>query len=142
MRYRDSSRSRYFPSFWVGLLSRHLATAAVPSIIGAIPAYQPVKLPEHDWVVVQPELEGFQWEFIWSHCLCVRHSTPGCGYFFISSLDPEGVCDRPLEKPCDDIEFDIVMFFVEGRQRTAPTFRELALGLAASFPLHRGCTST
>ena len=142
MRCRDSSRSRSFPSSWVGLLSRHLATAAVPSIIGAIPAYQPVKLPEHDRVVVQPELEGFQWEFIWSHCLCVRHVTPGCGYFVISSLGPEGVSDRPLGKPCDAVEFEIVKFLVERRKRTAPTFREVALGVAASFLLHHGCTST
>ena len=42
----------------------------------------PVELPEHGWVMVQPEVEEFDRKFIWSYCLRVGHRPQGCGTEF------------------------------------------------------------
>ena len=56
-------------------------------------------------------------------------------------LDPESVCDRPLEKPCNDVEPELVVFrFEKGAEEPRPSFW-MNLDLAASFPLRHGCTA-
>ena len=73
----------------------------------------PVKLPEHGRVLVYPEFEEFNREFVWSHCLRVCHRPQGSDQLGFYRFDPESVCDRPLGEPFDDVESELIGFRVE-----------------------------
>ena len=56
----------------------------------------PVELLEHGRVMVYPEFEEFNREFVWSHCLRICHRPQGPDQLAFCRFDPELVCDRPL----------------------------------------------
>ena len=81
--------------------------------LGPHPLDHPVKLPEHGRVVVYPEFEEFNREFVWSHCLRICHRPQGPNRLVFCRFDPEGVCDRPLGELFDDVESELIGFRVE-----------------------------
>ena len=77
------------------------------------PLDHPVKLPEHGRVVVYPEFEEFNREFVWSHCLRICHRPQGPNQLVFCRFNPEDVCDRPLGELFDDVESELIGFRVE-----------------------------
>ena len=73
----------------------------------------PVKLSEHGRVVVYPEFEEFNREFVWSHCLRTCPRPQGSDQLVLCRFDPESVSDKPLEELFDDVESDFIEFRVE-----------------------------
>ena len=73
----------------------------------------PVKLPEHGRVMVYPEFEEFNREFVWSHCFRICHRPQGRDQLVFCRFDPESVCDRPLGDLFADIESELIGFRVE-----------------------------
>ena len=69
-----------------------------------------VKHPEYGRVVVYPEFEEFNREFVWSHCLRICHRPQGPNQLVFCRFDPEGECDRPLGELFDDVEFELIGF--------------------------------
>ena len=83
----------------------------------------PLELTKHGRVMVQPEFEEFDWEFIWSHRLRVRYRSQGCGYLVFCRFDPESICDRLLGNSSSDVESDFIRFHVEkGAEEPCPPF--------------------
>ena len=72
-----------------------------------------MKHPEYGRVVVYPEFEEFNRDFVWSHCLRICHRPQGPNQFVLCRFNPEGVCDRPLGELFDDVEFELIGFRVE-----------------------------
>ena len=73
----------------------------------------PVELPEHDRVMVYPEFEEFDREFVWSHCLRICHQPQGPDQLAFCRFDLELVCDGLLGELFDDIESELIGFRVE-----------------------------
>ena len=90
---------------------------------------QPLKLPEHGRVVVYPDFEDFNRDFVWSHCLRICHRPQGPDQLAFCRFDSELVCDRPLGELFDDVESELIGFQVEK-------------GLATLCPLRHGCTAS
>ena len=138
MRCRDSSSTQPCPSFCAEHLSLYFAMWYLPLVPHQLD--YPVEFPEHSSVMLQPEFDEFDWEFMWFFYLGVRHRPQGCSYLAFCRIDPESLCDWPLWKLFDDIESERARFcFEKGVEEPRPTFREKSVGLAASFPLCHGC---
>ena len=74
------------------------------------PPDNPIKHPEHGRVVVYPEFEEFNREFVWSDCLRICHRPQGPNQLVFCRFDPGGVCDRPLGELFDDVESELIGF--------------------------------
>ena len=72
-----------------------------------------VKHPEYGRVVVYPEFEEFNREFVWFHCLRICHRPQGPNQLVFCRFDPEGECDMPLGELFDDVEFELIGFRVK-----------------------------
>ena len=94
----------------------------------------PVKPPEHDRVMVQPEFEEFYREFIWPHCLRVRHRPQSCGYLVFRRLDPECVCERSLGKPCDDVGSGLSDFALRRAPKNSARLPRISPGSRGTLP--------
>ena len=73
----------------------------------------PVELPEHGRVMVYPEFEEFNREFVGSHCLRICHRSQSPDQLAFCRFDPELVCDRLLGELFDDVECELIEFRVE-----------------------------
>ena len=87
----------------------------------------PVERPERGWVMISPEVEEFNREFIWSHCRRVCHRHQGPGSIVFCRFDADSVCDRPLGKPFDNFESELVRVCVEkGAEELRPLSEDKA----------------
>ena len=73
----------------------------------------PAKLPEHGRVMVYPDFEDFNRNFVLSYCLRICHRPQGPDQLAFCRFDPALVCDRPLGELFDDVESELIGFRVE-----------------------------